>query len=64
MPLSQFLTCDELATRFSVGQRLIRRLVAEGSIPSIRIGRCVRISSDSLQQWLDSNQRVRAASTD
>jgi excisionase family DNA binding protein len=40
----EFYTVADLATRWNLSQRHVRRLIEQGEIPVHRIGRAVRIS--------------------
>lgn len=50
----RFYTVSELAKEFGCGRTLIQRLVAEGDIPSYRIGKNIRIPVDGVEQYLSS----------
>lgn len=44
-----YITCAEVAAVLWVSVRIVRRLVATGRIPNIRVGKQIRISRKSLQ---------------
>ena len=48
------LTVREVAARLGVGEALTRRLMRrrERPLPTVRIGRLIRVPSDALQSWL------------
>ena len=51
---------SEAARVLGIGRSLIYELIARKEIPSIRLGRCIRIPSESLHQWLkDKEYRSR-----
>ncbi len=52
MSLSQHLTAEQVATLIGLTQNYIYRLVREGEIPHVRIGRTVRFSEAELEKWL------------
>jgi excisionase family DNA binding protein len=52
----RLLTAQEVATILSVSVRTIRRLIADGTLPAVRIGRTVRISHDAVAQLIDPNR--------
>ena len=45
-------TTKQAAEKLGVGERMIRRLVAERRIEFIKVGKHVRISDESIQQFL------------
>lgn len=46
----------EAAQAFGLGRSKIYELIARGTIPSVRIGRSVRVPIQELKDWLDSQQ--------
>lgn len=48
------LTVPEVAKLLSLSVPTARRRVAEGVLPSIRIGGNVRVSLSALEAWIDS----------
>jgi excisionase family DNA binding protein len=44
-PLERLLTVDQLAELWQVSQRTIRRMIADGRLPVIRLGRAIRIAA-------------------
>jgi len=53
------LTVEEVARRLGIGRSLAWRLVRSGELPSVRLGRLVRVPERNLQVWLD--RRCRAS---
>ena len=51
------LTVEEAARRLGIGKTLAWELVWAGVLPSVRLGRCVRIPLAALEEWIA--QRVR-----
>ena len=47
---------SEVAQILCIGRSLIYELIARKEIPSIRLGRCIRIPSESLQRWLKAQE--------
>jgi excisionase family DNA binding protein len=41
------LTVQQVAENWQVSQRMIRRMIADGRLPVIRLGRAVRISANA-----------------
>jgi excisionase family DNA binding protein len=56
--LPQLLTIDQLAERFGVSTRHVRRLVAERRVPYLKVGKFVRFDPAEIAEWLD---RARVA---
>ena len=56
LPLSdeQLLTITEVAVALRVSKMTIYRLVHAGELPSIRIGRSIRVPAGALRTYLDS----------
>ena len=55
--LKLLLTEQEAAKALGISRRTLWTLRNNGQIPSIRIGKCVRYSVDSLKQWIDQRDR-------
>ena len=51
------LTVEEAARRLGIGKTLAWELVWQGVLPSVRLGRCVRIPLSALEEWIA--RRVR-----
>lgn len=50
---------SEAAQVLGIGRSLIYELIARREIPSVRLGRCVRVPSESLQRWLKEQENIR-----
>jgi len=46
------LTVEEAAGRLGIGKTLAWELVWDGVLPSVRLGRCVRIPLRALEDWI------------
>ena len=46
----------EAAQVLGIGRSLIYELIARKKIPSVRLGRCLRVPKESLQQWLKEKE--------
>jgi excisionase family DNA binding protein len=46
------LTVEEAARRLGIGRTLAWQLVRQGELPVVRLGRCVRIPWQALQEWV------------
>jgi excisionase family DNA binding protein len=55
----QLLTIKYTAARLHVGERTLRRWLAEGRLPSVRIGGVVRIAMDDLNDFIAANGALR-----
>jgi excisionase family DNA binding protein len=53
--LPRLLTACEVARALGIGHSTAYRLMQIGTLPSIRIGRCVRVSLDSLREFITAN---------
>ena len=60
MPEPQFLTVDEVAELLRVSSRTVQRLLAEGKLPGVRIGRQWRIPRAELLAYLRGPTRAFA----
>jgi prophage regulatory protein len=47
---------SEVTQILGIGRSMVYELIARKEIPSIRIGKCIRIPSESLQQWLKDQE--------
>lgn len=48
----QLLTLKQTGSRLGIGQTKLRELIDGDSLPVVRIGRAVRVSSDALDRWI------------
>jgi len=49
----------EAAQVLGIGRSLIYELIARREIPSVRLGRCLRVPTESLQRWLIDQESKR-----
>jgi prophage regulatory protein len=47
----------DVIEKLGVGRSLVYDLIARKELPSIRIGRCIRVSSSALEQWVQDKQQ-------
>ena len=47
---------SEVTQILGIGRSLVYELIARKEIPSIRLGRCIRVPSESLYQWLKAQE--------
>jgi len=52
MPEQLLVTVEEAGKMIRVGRTRMYELVASGTIPSVRIGRSVRVPVDTLREWI------------
>ncbi len=46
------LTVEEAARCLGIGRTLAWQLVRQGELPVVRLGRCVRVPAQALQEWI------------
>jgi excisionase family DNA binding protein len=51
--MSTLLTVKEVAERLKVTTRTVQKWQEEGTISFIKIGKCVRIREEHLENWLN-----------
>lgn len=49
----EWLKVPEMAEFLRIGRSRAYELVADGEIPSVRIGRSIRVSRRELERWLE-----------
>lgn len=60
VPGRQLLTVAEAAQRLRVSEKSVRRLLASGLLPGLRVGRQIRIDPAELESWLYTDPRDAA----
>ena len=56
----EYLKVPEVAAVLRIARSRVYELVGEGEIPSVRIGRSVRISRNELERWLEGQRQPSA----
>lgn len=56
----EYMKVREVAEFLQIGRSRAYELVADGEIPSVKIGRSVRVSRRELERWLEEQRRSRA----
>ena len=56
-PVRLLLTIEECAERLGIGRTLMYALVASGAVESVRIGRLVRVPTESLPEFVRQLRR-------
>jgi excisionase family DNA binding protein len=55
-PSLQLLTIEQLADQLTTSTRHIRRLIAERSVPYLKVGGLVRFDPEEITTWLDASR--------
>ena len=50
------LTATEASEAIGIGRTRIYELLASGELPSVRIGRSVRVPTEALKRWIQERQ--------
>lgn len=50
---------SEVTQILGIGRSLVYELIARREIPSVRLGRCIRVPTESLQRWLNEREEQR-----
>ena len=56
-PQRLLLRIPEVAETLGIGRTKIYELIATGELPTIRVGRAVRISVSTLQKWVEAREQ-------
>ena len=59
--LSRLLNAQDVAAALNIGLSTVYQLVERGELPSIRIGRSVRIRPEDLEKFIESKAQRGAA---
>lgn len=51
-----FLTVEDLCQWWKVSQVMVYKMVREGAIPYIRLGKCVRFAPAEIRAWLQERK--------
>lgn len=57
----QLLNVDQAAEAMSVSTKTVRRLIATGEVPHVRVGRAVRIRTRDLDRYIEAATVVGTA---
>ncbi len=55
----ELIDVHTLAELLGVGERYVRRMVAERRVPTVKLGRLVRFDLAEIRRWLDEQRRPR-----
>ena len=56
MDTVQCLRAEEVARRLRVGRSTAYKMMASGELPTIRIGRLLRVPLEDLRRWMEQRQ--------
>ncbi len=56
----EYLKVPEVAEMLQIARSRAYELVGSGEIPSVRIGRSLRVSRKELERWLDERRQPEA----
>jgi prophage regulatory protein len=51
---------SEVTQILGIGRSLVYELIARKEIPSVRLGRCIRVPTESLQRWLRDQENYQS----
>lgn len=54
LQMERLMTVDEMATFLRISRAKAYQMAKDGTIPTVRMGRSVRIRRDHLMAWLDA----------
>lgn len=49
----------EVAEVLRIGRSLVYSMLACGELPSIKVGRCIRVPSASLEKWISGKEKAK-----
>ena len=56
--MTRLLTMHQVAELLCVSLRTVKRLLARGELPVVRVGRLVRVREDDLRRFMANRERV------
>lgn len=51
--MTRWITVDEVRNRLSISKNKAYEIANDGSLETVKIGRSLRVSEDSLDRWLE-----------
>ncbi len=60
-PQRLLLRIPEVAKTLGIGRSKIYELIATGELPTIHVGRAVRISVSTLQKWVEEREQQESS---
>ena len=58
MESDEFVRIPEMAAELKISRGRAYALVADGTIPAVKIGRSLRVSRRELREWLETHRYV------
>ena len=55
-PLPTLVDIQTVSDSFGISLRQVRRFVADGTIPFVRVGHLIRFDTDELNEWIDARR--------
>ena len=47
---------NEVMEVLGIGRSMVYEMLASGDLPSVRVGRLIRVPSKALEEWIDERQ--------
>jgi excisionase family DNA binding protein len=60
MPEPEYLTPEQVAKKLQMNARVVRRMLAAGTIPGKRVGRIWRVSAQTLREFIEGEKPAAA----
>lgn len=57
----ELIDIPQLASLLGVGERYVRRMVAERRVPTNKVGRLVRFDLSEVREWIEHQRRPSGA---
>lgn len=54
--MSEFMSVAEIAKKWSVSRMTVYRMIHSGELPSIRIGRSIRVKREHVDQYINQGE--------
>jgi excisionase family DNA binding protein len=61
MQFPELIDVETLARLLGVGERYVRRMVAERRVPTVKVGHYVRFDISDIRRWIDERRRPDAS---
>jgi excisionase family DNA binding protein len=55
-PLPTLVDIETVSRSFGISMRQVRRFVAEGTMPFVRVGHLIRFDTAELNKWIDARR--------
>ncbi len=56
---ARWITIEEMRSALSISRTKAYEIAASGCLQTVKIGRCLRINSESLDRWLETQRYPR-----